>query len=172
MQSKFLIQLWWQKSCVIHTLRAVVSTNLNRKQKESQAKEKKSYFLLLVNDLNWMDKISMLISQCLLCNVLSWLVILDMSELLFEGYRCPSILYGIDALFSHYYNRPAAGLYLFEDLCCEFKFYCNEIVSRSNIPHFSQYINQEQEQRLFGGGVSPHYFDKNCTLHKLCLILR
>eukprot|EP01147_Barroeca_monosierra_P000134 gene134-3525_t len=31
-----------------------------------------------------------------------------MSELLFEGYRCPSILYGIDALFSHYYNRPAA----------------------------------------------------------------
>ncbi|EGD83663.1 hypothetical protein PTSG_04268 [Salpingoeca rosetta] len=29
-----------------------------------------------------------------------------MSELLFEAYGCPRVAYGVDALFSHYYNRP------------------------------------------------------------------
>lgn len=32
-----------------------------------------------------------------------------MNELLFEGYGVPLVSYGVDALFSYYYNTPAGG---------------------------------------------------------------
>lgn len=39
-----------------------------------------------------------------------------MSELLFEAYGVPSVVYGIDSAFSHYYNHPESDYALIVSL--------------------------------------------------------
>ena len=39
------------------------------------------------------------------------LCVVEMSELLFECYHVPSVLYGVDSLFSLYKNHPTPGIY-------------------------------------------------------------